>query len=552
MRTAVIPIDQLPDSLLVEILIMASGVSQQQQREDQPLLISTRKQQRYLCGIFTRVSYRWRLAALSICKRLDVSLENAKTSELLCSWLSRNGSILQHLGLRFNVDPLPLLSTLPTSTPQLKNLRASGLCLLDGIMPVEAAAAWGALSSLTSLEVDTLSNLAPALKQLPNLVELSLTDVLIFSQPPTVDLLLSAMPQLQILRLPAYDRCCVCGVTKQQLDKISAMQQLQHVDNSWVYLEDLSHPFIMSKCYPSLQIIVKATDETGDIADWVQRGGGKQVTKLLICSNWLTGSGRPSISQWPVFSALRILELLQLDLSPGLQQLRGLTQLTHLNMESCTPDLHSLDQLPPGLCSLSLDNLTANAALPEQQQQQQVSTSSTPQLPHLTSLVLTGDRAVSSAGRIVVDLTNLQQLELKYALFVPGSTLDPLSQLTCLSSLSLSILIDPLPGPHRDGWQEGISALAKFPALRQLEVTRQSLEPLHILQIAVALGHLTAIKVCLRTDPRHTRYWSGQLVSGGPLQVRHVKKLVQRVEIDVSRNLLQPLWNAAIRSSCGS
>jgi hypothetical protein len=507
MRTAASPVEQLPDSLLVHILRQASGISQQQeQQHDQPLLISTRQQQRYLCGIFTVVSHRWRLAALSICTSLDISLFRARKTELLCFWLLRNGSNVQHLRLQFATNPLPLLSTLPTSTPQLKSLRASGAYCLDQVVPVEAAAAWGALSSLTSLEVEVLSSLAPAVKQLPNLVELSVTGSVMFYSSSLM-LIISTLPQLQVLRFPIFEwyhsYCC----TKQELDGLSTMQQLQQVDGMRLDSIDLTHPFVSSKCYPSIQIMLSARDRGRHIADWVQRGGVKQVTKLLICSYNLGGKVIiPSISQWSGFTALRSLELNRLDLSPGLQQLRGLTQLTHLKMERCSPEIHSLDQLPPCLCSLSLDNLRSNAALHEQQQQQQqVSSSSTPQLPHLTRLVLTGDSAVFSADSFVPALQSLQQL----LLFTcsPGFNLEPLSQLTSVSSLTLPNL--------GSGLLEGISVLAKFPALQQLEVTRQFITPVDGLEIAATLGHLTAVKVLMV----HSGAWSSNIFCGGILQV---------------------------------
>jgi hypothetical protein len=516
-RAAASLVDQVPDSLLVEILKKASSVNQQQQEEDQPFLISTRKQQCYLCGIFTLVSHRWRMAALSACTGLDITVTgSSQNAELLSSWLLRNGSTVQHLCLRFKINPLPLLSTLPTSTPQLKCLRVSGLFHLHKFLPAEAAAAWGALSSLTSLEIDILSSLAPAVKQLPNLVELSVTSFLAYYNMTLVP----ALPQLQVLRLPAFDLYRSADIfAKQELVGLSSMQQLQHVDNIRVDSADLTHPFVMSKCYPSILVVISATDRTRDIAEWVQRGGGKQVMDLVISSRGLKSSVKPSIAYWLGFTALRSLELIHLDLSPGLQQLRGLTQLTHLTMDNCSPDIHSLGQLPPCLCSLSLDNLRWNAALHEQQQQQQASCRSVPQLPNLTRLVLSGDSAVSSAGRMMTAFLDLQQFVLKFTASALGSMLHPLSQLTSLSSLTVSYL------GAANTVLEGVLVLSKFPALQQLEVSEQVISPLNGLEIAATLGHLTAVKVIIEGP-----LWRIRMSCGDLLQVRNIR-LVQRFDI---------------------
>jgi hypothetical protein len=238
------------------------------------------------------------------------------------------------------------------------------------------------------------------------------------------------------------------------------------------------------------------------------------VTKLLIVCEKRGGSmDNPSILQWSGFTALQSLELNRLDLSPGLQQLRGLTQLTHLKMERCSPDLPSFDQLPPGLCSLSLDNLRSNAALHEQQQQQpQVSSSSIPQLPHLTRLVLKGDSAVSSAARVVAALSNLQELDLdRFYSYATDFTLDPLSQLTSLSSLSVTFL-----GLRKWEELEEKIALQKFPALKQLELFGLRPPPLHGMELAKTLRYLKSIRLNLRG----VGSWRHQGVSGGPLQVR--------------------------------
>jgi hypothetical protein len=112
-------VNQLPDSLLVEIFSHASGIQQRQQDEGKPFLGSTLKQQRYLCGIFALVTRRWRQVALSMCETLEFCLTDSSNTDLVTSWLKRNGSNVQHLRLRCRDNRLPILSTLHTSTPQL-------------------------------------------------------------------------------------------------------------------------------------------------------------------------------------------------------------------------------------------------------------------------------------------------------------------------------------------------------------------------------------------------------------------------------------------------
>jgi hypothetical protein len=399
----------------------------------------------------------------------------------------------------------------------------AGLDYLVKPMPSEAVAAWGALSSLTSLEVDTLSNLAPALTQLPNLVELSVTASIIYLPI----LVVYAMPRLQVLRLPVCSRDYT--FTKHDLDVFRSMQQLQRVDNIRVGSADLSHPFVMSKCYPSVQVVISSVDRARDIAEWVQRGGEQQVTNLLIRYVMCTfETTKPSISEWSGFNALRSLELYQLDLSSGFQQLRGLTQLTHLKMNNCSPSIRSLDQLPPGLCSLSLDNLIWSAALHEEQQQQQLSSTSTPQLPHLTRLVCTEDATVYAACRVITSLTNLQELVLDSTFFSLGATHEPLSQLTSISSLTIPSL------GASSSRLEAISALAKFPGLQQLEVATFSVVPEDGLQIAATLGYLTAIKLKLGS----AWDWHGHVVSGGPLQVRVLALVARKMDQAAASSLI--------------
>jgi hypothetical protein len=403
------------------------------------------------------------------------------------------------------------LCLLPTTTPQLKSLRVTGLAFLNGPLPVDSAPApWGTLSSLTSLEVDILTHVEPAVKQLPNLVELTLSDRALRSG--SIALMMSTVPQLQVFRIAAIEGPFADCCTKQELDGLSSMQQLRQADGMRIDSTDLTHPLVMTKCYPSINISVSSADRAGDIGEWAQRGGGKQVTKLLIYGRADFGGSmvKGTVSDWSGLNVLRSLELLQLDLSPGLQQLRGLTQLTHLKMQRCSPDIHSLDQLPTSLCSLSVDNLRFNAALHEQQQQQEEELSSrlVPQLPHLTSLLLSWDSSLESAGRVVTNFISLQQLVLTLMDSSVCSALDPFSQLTSLSSLTI-----PSFG---SGVTEGVSVLAKLPGLQQLEVVGDLMNPLRGLEIAASLGHLTAIT--LNINPFGG--WIPGVFSGGMLQVR--------------------------------
>jgi hypothetical protein len=273
----------------------------------------------------------------------------------------------------------------------------------------------------------------------------------------------------------------------------------------------------VGKCYPAIEIMISGVDSARDLLGWVQRGGDQQVTKLVMSPS-LESFKNPSVSHWAGFAALRSLELICLDLSPGLQQLRGLTQLTHLKMAGCSPAFHTIHQLPPSLCSLSLDNLWSDAALDDQQQQEVASTST--QLSHLTSLVLKGDRTASSAVGLITALVNLRQLVVDSGYLVMASMLEPLSQLTSLSSLTVSRL-----GLGNKGL-EGLLVMEKLPVLQQLKVTRQRISPVQGLEVAARLGHLTEIKL----DLESARHWWGHVVLGGPLQVRVSGLVAERRE----------------------
>ena len=501
-------VEHLPDSVLLDILSQASGVRQEQQQQQQePVLISTRKQQRYLCGIFTRVSQRWRLAALSICTGLDVWVADSRATKVLSSWLRRNGIQLQHLSLGFLTSPGPLLSILPSSTPQLRNLRINGMYYLKEPITALEAPAWGALTNLTRLELDVLDPLAPAVRYLTNLVELSTSDLLCsFYHRSFSSLLKSVAPQLRVLHL----RCAVYTrptISRPGLDVLSSMQQLQQVNGITVDAADLDHPLVVKMCYPILQIALSTPDSSANVEDWVRTGGGSRSERLCITSPEDAGV-KPVLPHWEGVGLLRELELHHVDLGPVLQQLRGLTQLTQLQMVGCSPDLLSLDQLPSSLCSLSLDNFRYQQ---QQQQHDQWPGTDTSWLQHLTSIVLVGRSAFSPQLRALRALPGLQQLVLERQLFMPSASLSILSEMSSISSLSI---------PHIGSGEmvlESITLLAGFPGLRRLEVSKRPVTTLHGLEMAAKLGHLTSIQVCVASKARP---WVTLRAFGGPLQVR--------------------------------
>jgi hypothetical protein len=375
-----------------------------------------------------------------------------------------------------------------------KSLRDYGLHSLERLMPEQAAAAWQGMRCLTSLEVDTLMYLQPAVKQLPSLVELFVRDTTYFPSSAVMQVL-SATPQLQVLRLPAHKlyEGFPFSFTKEQLDGLSAMQQLQRVDDMRVNASELTHVFAMNNCYPSLQVVMSATERGAAVSEWMERGGGKQVRKLTIVAEVLWGTIKPSMSQWSGLKALQTLVLTGLDLTPGLQQLRGLKQLKKLEMKYCSPFIYSLEQLPPGLCDLSLrDNLRENTALHEQQQQQQVSSTSQPQLPHLTRLILKGDSSVSCAGGVVAGTPNLQQLVLDCPTFAE-SMLIRFTELTALSALTLPYQYSP------DTVLQAVSVLDRYMCLRDL-TTSWGVTPLPGLEVAQYLKHITSFKLVVQGE----------------------------------------------------
>ena len=316
--------DHLPDNLLIDILSRACGISkeqrQHQQDQQQPLIVSTRQQQRYLCGIFTRVSHSFRLAALSICTGLHLKVKNRESVKQLSSWLRRNGSQLQHLCLTISTTlPWPLLFILPSSTPRLQSLRLRGLHESTRPMKDEEAAGLGALTRLTSLEVDHLRSLAPALHHLSAVVELSVTNVGVGS---SFALLPPALPQLQVLRvIPPIPVPTTCH--RGYLNYLASMQQLCQVDGLVVEPDDLDHVLFTRAGHRSVHIRVDPlTNSMGLVEGWISRGGGRRVVELSILNpRW--GSFKPLLPQAGALELLQGLDLRNVDLGPGLQQLRG-------------------------------------------------------------------------------------------------------------------------------------------------------------------------------------------------------------------------------------
>ena len=172
---------EIPYSLHTDILSTASGISQQQQHEaqqdqEQAFAVSTRQQQRHLGG-FTLVNHRWRLAALSICTGLHVSLKDLSALKQLSSWLRHNGNQLQHLSLDLSGFDTPpsFFSSIPTSTPQLQSLKLRGLVRVTSDISADDASTWGALTRLTCLDVDHLQTFDAPMQYLTNVKKLSVS-----------------------------------------------------------------------------------------------------------------------------------------------------------------------------------------------------------------------------------------------------------------------------------------------------------------------------------------------------------------------------------------
>ena len=204
---------EIPGNLLTDILSRASGISQQQEQQqehqaqqgqEQALAVSTRQQQRHLCGIFTHVNHRWRLAALSICTALDVSLKDLSAVKQLSSWLRRNGNQLQHLAVQFSTSKVPasFLSLIPSSTPQLQSLKLRGLLGLTGNISAEEAAAWGGLTSFTSLDVNCLQPFDAVMQYLEYIEELTVSEIALYDlDKNALAALQSNLPRLRVLRM---------------------------------------------------------------------------------------------------------------------------------------------------------------------------------------------------------------------------------------------------------------------------------------------------------------------------------------------------------------
>ena len=483
----------LPDNLLIDILSRASDISkeqgqQQQRAQQQPLIVSTRQQQRYLCGIFTRVSHSLRLAALSICTGLHVCVGNRESIKQLSSWLRRNGGQLQHLSLTISTtSPWPILSILSNSTPQLQSLRLRGLHESTGPMKDEEAAGLGALTMLTSLDVDNLRSIAPALHHLSAVVELSVANVGVGS---SFALLPPALPQLQVLRvIPRSPVPTTCH--RGYLDYLASMQQLSEVDGLVVEPDDLDHVLFAGACHPSVHIrIDPRANNMGLVEGWISSGGGRRVVELSILNpSW--GSPKPLLPRAGALELLQGLDLCNVDLGPGLQQLMELTQLTKLQMMGCSPDVLSLDQLPPSLCSLSLDNLRCLPLAEGQQQQQQLNSAASPCLQHLTSLTLMGEKIPPAAVESLSTLVHLQQLELGYAV---SSSLSALGALPFLTALSI-----PMGGFSFPSSSQVANALRGLSGLQSLHIYHCPY-PLEELKLLKEIEHVKVIHFGPKVD----------------------------------------------------
>ena len=419
--------DRLPDSLLIDILSRSScAISQQEDNEKE------RSWSRVLAltfhGIFTRVSRRWRLASLSICTSLHVIVKSRTSAKQLSSWLRRNGSQFQHLTLSFTGEAaavFPLID-IPTSTPQLQSLKLSGIANIDKPMTVEEAAAWGALTTLTSLEVDDLQYFAAPITYVQNIVELSITRRL----PNMVEIFQSELPQLRKLTLPDLSLPYSC-MERTSLDIFSSKQQLQQVERVTIDAADLDHPAV-AKCHQSMKIDASRTDGMQQVDRWLQEGGGKQLANLVLEGDYGT-SCADVLARLQGLPLLRELDLMWMDLGrAAAQQLRQLTQITELRLSWCTPRPVVLEQLPAHLRKLYLEAPVA----PLQQPQDRVST-----LQHLTSLTLCGSTVTDASLQSISSLMQLREIDLiRTPQLTPSGGLVWLGQLQSLTSLTVSNL----------------------------------------------------------------------------------------------------------------
>ena len=502
---------EVPDGLLTDILSRASGINQQQEQQqehedqEQASAISTRQQQRHLCGIFTRVNHRWRGAALSICTGLDVTLKDLSAVKQLSPWMQRNGNQLQHLSLDFSgVGSVPYssLSIIPTSTPQLQRLRLRGLdrltnpVLPSGPISAKGAAAWGGLTRLTSLDIDNMQRFRAPMQHLDYVEELTISDSNDYSLATSAcNAVQSHLPRLRLLRLQA-SRFGYQPLKAPALEILSRNRSLQQVDGMTIVDKDLNHAAV-GLLHPSLEIIALSMEPV-DV--WLLGGGGRKLVNLLLqCCRQPCGSVLAKLQGLPL---LRELELSRGDLGAGAQGLQQLTQVTQLRLNGCSPDLTSLVQLPPQLRELSMDNYSG------QQQQQQQPEGSTSCLQHLTSLTLSGDKTSDAAMH---DFSTLPQLQ-KLCLMETGAVtvtrgLACLSALQGMTSLTMSRI-------NIGGRQPAeFSVLSSLTSLRHFAVSLP-LPAWAALRLVESLAHVPAIHMAVGSPGYYTRS------SGGPHEVR--------------------------------
>ena len=497
----------IPDSLLADILSRASGISQQQEQQQKHTtqldqnkapVISIRRQQRRLCGIFTRVNHRWRLAAVSICTGLDVSLKDLSAVKQLSSWLQHNGSQLQHLSLDLSGLSSPsscLLSIIPSSTPQLQHLRLRGLYELTGDISAEEAAAWGGLTKLTSLEVDDTQRFGAPMQYLEHVQELSVSGTSTYLAEDACAAVQFKLPRLRVLRVQGPEVCW--SISRQDLDILSGKQELQQVEGVSVCAEDLDHAAVRL-LYPYLVIITYSSIEPVDA--WLQKGGGMKLVNLgLCCGGQPCGSVLGKLQGLPL---LRRLRLSSVGLGAGAQGLQQLTRITRLDLFSCSPALTSLPQLPPQLRELTMDNYTAQ---PQQQQAQQEGPTSW--LQHLSSLKLSGDTISDAAMRDFSRLPQLQELCLQATIATARGGLACFSALQCLTSLTVSS-INTAGGQHAD-----FSVLSALMSLQHFAVAGP-VPTWAALCIVESLAHVPAIHMAVGNSEHFKRS------SGGPQEVR--------------------------------
>ena len=219
------PFDEIPDSLLTDILSRASSISQQhqaQQDHEHAFAVSTRQQQRHLCGVFKGVNHRWPLAALSICTGRHVSLKDLSALKQLSFWLRHNGNQLQHLSLDLSEfgTPPSFFSSIPASSPQLQSLKLRGLVQVNSDISADDALPWGALTSLTSLDFDYLQAFDAPMQHLANVEELLVSGHDTYGVGrDACAALQSKLPRLRVLRLQEPGTLCLFD--RQALDTLS-------------------------------------------------------------------------------------------------------------------------------------------------------------------------------------------------------------------------------------------------------------------------------------------------------------------------------------------